>query len=214
VTISGPPTGNTKPTAPVLNDPPDGGTVAVSTPLLTVDNSSDVDPGDVLTYGFRVYDDELCTSLVTSVSGVTEGSGTTSWTTGATLADGTYYWRTYADDGTERSQLMETGSFIVESTGVGETVGRLALYPASPNPFGGTAKISFAMPRRGDVDLSVYSVDGRLVRTLVSGETGPGQVDLSWDGRDNTGRQVGNGLYFMRLTAVGETRHGKVVVLR
>ncbi len=214
VTISGPPTGNTKPTVPVLNDPPDGGTVAVSTPLLTVDNSSDIDPGDVLTYGFRVYDDELCTSLVTSTSGVTEGSGTTSWTVGAALSDGTYYWRAYADDGTERSQLMETGSFIVESTGVGETVGRLALYAASPNPFGGSAKISFAMPARGDAELSVYSVDGRLVRTLVSGEAGPGQVDLTWDGRDNSGSRVGNGLYFMRLTAAGETRHGKLVVLR
>ncbi len=214
VTISGPPTGNTKPTVPVLNDPPDGGTVSVSTPLLTVDNSSDTDPGDVLTYGFRVYDDALCTSLVTSVSGVAEGSGTTSWTVGAALADGTYYWRAYADDGTERSQLMETSSFIVESTGVEEAVGRLALYPASPNPFGGAAKISFAMPARGDVELSVYSVDGRLVRTLVSGEAGPGQIDLTWDGRDSAGVQVGNGLYFMRLTAVGETRHGKLVVLR
>jgi len=214
VTISGPPTGNTRPTVPVLNDPPEGGTVAVSTPVLTVNNSSDVDPGDVLTYGFRVYDDALCTSLVASTSGVTEGSGTTSWTVGTTLADGTYYWRTYADDGTERSQLMETGSFVVESTGVGETVGRLALYPASPNPFGGSAKISFAMPARGHAELSVYSVDGRLVRTLVSGEAGPGQVDLTWDGRDNSGSRVGNGLYLMRLTAAGETRRGKLMVLR
>lgn len=109
---------------------------------------------------------------------------------------------------------METGSFIVESTGVGETVGRLALYPASPNPFGGTGKISFAMPARGDADLSVYSVDGRLVRTLISGVAGPGQVDLTWDGRDSSGHLVGNGLYFVRLSAMGETRQGKVVVLR
>lgn len=214
VTISGPPAGNTKPTVPVLNDPPDGGTVAVSSPALTVNNSSDTDPGDVLTYGFRVYSDELCTSIVSSTSGVAEGSGTTSWTVGATLADGTYYWRAYADDGTERSQLMETASFTVESTGVVETIGRLALYPASPNPFAGQARIAFALPTRGDVELSVYSVDGRLVRTLVSGEQGPGEVELTWDGRDNSGRRVGNGLYFMRLEAAGETRHGKLVVLR
>jgi len=214
VTISGPPTGNVKPTAPVLNDPPDGGTVSVSSPILTVDNSTDADPGDVLTYGFRVYDDEYCTNLVASISGVTEGSGTTSWTVGATLADGTYHWRAYADDGTERGQLMETASFVVESTGVDETVGRLALYPASPNPFAGTARISFAMPTQADAELSVYSVDGRLVRTLVSGPAGPGQVDLTWDGLDNSGRRVGNGLYFMRLSAIGETRHGKLVVLR
>ncbi len=214
VTISGPPTGNTKPTAPVLNDPPDGGTVSVSTPELTVTNAVDSDPGDVLTYGFRVYDDEFCTSLAASISGVAEGSGTTSWTVDSGLADGTYYWRAYADDGTERSQLMETASFTVESTGVDEAVGRLALHAASPNPFAGSARLSFSLPERADVELSVYSVDGRLVRTLVSGEAGPGVIELTWDGRDNGGRRVGNGLYFMRLTAADETRHGKLVMLR
>ena len=102
VEIYGPSSGNAAPTAPTLSDPPDGGTVSVSTPTLTVGNAADSDPGDTLTYGFVVYDDALGTSVVASASGVAEGSGTTSWTVDTSLANGTYYWRAYADDGTER----------------------------------------------------------------------------------------------------------------
>ena len=185
------------------------------TPDLTVVNSYDPDPGDVLTYAFQVYDDELCTSLVASMSGVTEGSGTTSWTVSSSLGSGTYYWRTYADDGTERSLLMATASFIVEDTGVQEpAVATLVLHPSRPNPFGREASLSFELPTRADVTFDIYSVDGRLVRTLVDDEMDPGTVDVTWDGRDENGRRVGNGLYFMKLVAGDDVRRGKVIVLR
>ena len=213
VEIYGPPTGNAAPTAPALQAPPEGGTVSTSTPALTVTNATDPDPGDVLTYGFVVYSDELCTSVVTSTSGVAEGTTTTGWTVGATLSNGTYYWRSYADDGTERGLLMDTGSFIVDSTGFGD-VPRLALRAAQPNPFGAQTTLAFEMPAASDVTLAVYSVDGRLVRTLANGQAGPGPVEVQWDGTDESGRRVGSGLYFVKLIAGDEVRRGKLVVLR
>jgi hypothetical protein len=212
VEIYGPSSDNAIPTAPTLSDPPDGGTVSTSTPTLTVGNSSDADPGDVLTYGFVVYSDALCTSVVASTSGVTEGASTTSWLVDTTLADGDYYWRAYADDGSERGPLMDVGSFTVESTGAGE-IARLALRPAQPNPFRGETKLSFVLPAASDVTLAVYSVNGRLVRTLVNGEAGPGPVDVVWDGTNDSGETVGGGLYFLKLIAGDEVRRGKVVVL-
>ena len=173
VEIYGPPTGNAAPSAPTLSDPPDGGTVASPTPALTVTNASDPDVADVLTYGFVVSTDELCTSVAASATGVAEGAGTTSWTVDSPLSSGTYYWRVYADDGTERGPLMETGSFIVSPTGA-ETLPRLALRPAQPNPFGAETTLAFEMPAAANVTLAVYSVDGRLVKTLVEGHAGPG----------------------------------------
>ncbi len=213
VEIYGPSTGNSAPSAPDLSYPPEGGTVSTSTPTLTVSNASDANPGDTLTYGFLVYSDALCTSVVTSASGVAEGTTTTSWTVDTALSNGTYYWRSYADDGTERGLLMETGSFIVDSTGVGSAP-RLALRPAQPNPFGVQTTLAFDMPVAADVTLAVYSVDGRLVRTLADGQAGPGPVEIQWDGCDERGRRVGSGLYFIRLTAGDEVRRGKLVVLR
>ena len=213
VEIYGPPTGNAAPSAPTLSDPPEGGTVSTSMPTLTVGNASDPDPGDVLTYGFTVYTDELCTSVAASATGVAEGTTTTSWTVDTSLADGTSYWRAYAYDGTERGPLMDTGSFVVNSTGA-EEVSRVALRPAHPNPFGAATTLAFELPHTTDVTLAVYSVDGRLVRTLASGQAGPGTVEVLWDGSDEQGRKVGSGLYFVRLIAGDDVRRGKLVVLR
>ncbi|MCK4510249.1 T9SS type A sorting domain-containing protein, partial [bacterium] len=213
VEIYGPPTGNAAPSAPTLSDPPEGGTVPSSTPTLTVANASDPDPGDVLSYGFVVYSDELCTSVAASESGVVEGAGTTSWTVGSALTNGTYYWRAYADDGTERGPLMDIGSFIVNSTGAGQ-ISRVALRHAHPNPFGAETTLAFELPQTTEVTLAIYSVDGRLVTTLVRGQAGPGAVEVRWDGSDEQGRSVGSGLYFVKLIADNEVRLGKLVVLR
>ncbi len=213
VEIYGPPTGNAAPSAPTLSDPPEGGTVSTSMPTLTVGNASDPDPGDVLTYGFAVYSDELCTSVVASAAGIAEGTTATSWTVDTALVDGTYYWRAYADDGTERGPLMDTASFIVNSTGAGE-VSRVALRPAHPHPFGAAPTLAFELPQTTGVTLAIYSVDGRLVTTLVRGQAGPGPVEVLWDGSDEQGRSVSSGLYFVKLLAGDEVRLGKLVVLR
>jgi carboxypeptidase T len=215
VVISGPPTGNTAPTAPGLVGPPNGGSVGTSMPVLTVSNATDADPGDVLNYGFLIYGDELCTSVVASASGVVEGTDETSWTVDSPLTDGTYWWRSYADDGTERGLLMSTASFIVQATGIDDgAITRLALHPGRPNPFSGESHLSFDLPARTDVKFAIYGVDGRLVRTLVAGEAGPGTVTVAWDGTDESGRRVGSGLYFMKLEAGSEVRHGKIIRLK
>jgi len=215
VEIVGPIPGNTRPTAPTLSVPLNGDTVGTATPTLTVTNAVDTDGGDILTYGFRVYGDEDCTSIAAQTAGVAEGAGATSWTVGAALSDGDYWWRAYADDGTERGPLMIAGSFTVDSTGIGdEPIAMLKLHPSRPNPFSGRSVLSFDLPVRGDVTLAVYSLDGRLVRTVVSGTRGPGRVEETWDGRDGDGHRVGNGLYFLKLEAGGETRRGKIAVLR
>jgi len=214
VKIYGPDPSNAAPSAPALSDPPDGGTVSTATPDLEIVNATDPDAGDILTYAFMIYGDAERTSLVASTSGVTEGSGTTSWTVGSALSNGTYYWSAYADDGTERGPLMETGSFTVEDTGIDGQHGRLALHPALPNPFGVSTMIAFESPAATEVSVEVYSVDGRLVRTLLSGSVAPGRTELTWDGRDATGHRLGSGLYFIRVSTPEETTHGKVVVLR
>ena len=62
-----------------------------------------------------------------------------------------------------------------------------------PNPFNPMTKISFSLPESQDVRLSVYGIDGRLVRTLVSESRGPGLHEVIWNGQDDTGRGVASG---------------------
>jgi hypothetical protein len=77
-----------------------------------------------------------------------------------------------------------------------------ALHPCHPNPFNPATTISYDLPEPATVSLQVFDVSGRLVRTLVQGETVPsGRHEVVWNGQDETGRSVGSGIYFYRLEA-------------
>jgi len=47
--------------------------------------------------------------------------------------------------------------------------------------------------------VSIYSVDGRLVRTLFRGMKDPGEYRLAWDGRDDRGNLLPGGVYFAHM---------------
>jgi len=74
---------------------------------------------------------------------------------------------------------------------------------AGPNPANPVVKLLYIIPRNAgsqNVNLKIYDVSGRLVRTLVKGTQNPGPYPVMWDGRDDSGRGVGSGNYFARLS--------------
>jgi hypothetical protein len=95
---------------------------------------------------------------------------------------------------------------------------RLALAPASPNPFSTATTVTADVPGgAGPFRLAVYDVEGRLVRSLASG-TAParaaGRVPVRWDGTNAAGRAVAPGVYWIRLEAGGAAEAARVVKLR
>jgi len=78
---------------------------------------------------------------------------------------------------------------------------RLAISAPRPNPFNPAATIPFSLPERARVTLRVYSLDGRLVRTLADGERSAGDHEARWDGTDDRSRPVASGTYLVRLAA-------------
>ncbi|HPF36918.1 MAG TPA: FlgD immunoglobulin-like domain containing protein, partial [Candidatus Krumholzibacteria bacterium] len=90
----------------------------------------------------------------------------------------------------------------------------LALNQNHPNPFNPSTTIKFDLPQRGRVDLKIYALDGSLVRTLVSEALDPGRHDVTWQGRDDSGRQAASGTYFYRLTADGKTLVRKMTLMK
>jgi hypothetical protein len=82
-----------------------------------------------------------------------------------------------------------------------------------PNPFNPTTRISFILPKTGNVELNVYNVTGRLVRKLAGGHTGPplqaGEHSIVFDGSD-----LPSGIYFVRLEAGEEAQTRKMVLLK
>ncbi len=83
-----------------------------------------------------------------------------------------------------------------------------------PNPFNPMTVISFELDIPRQAELSVYGVDGRLVRTLVSGLLDAGQHRVTWDGRDAGGRPVASGTYLYVVRHEGGTVAGKMALAK
>lgn len=90
----------------------------------------------------------------------------------------------------------------------------IALFPASPNPFGDRTSIRFALGYAGPVTLTVVDVTGRRVRELLRGDRGEGSHQVSWSGRDDAGRTVPNGIYFVRLEGAGGSVSQQMLLVR
>ncbi len=85
--------------------------------------------------------------------------------------------------------------------GVGDMPLASQLLPNYPNPFNPATTIGFNLPEAQAVSLTVYSLDGRLVTTLVNEAMPAGQHESIWMGRDDSGRRVAAGTYLYRLQA-------------
>lgn len=94
------------------------------------------------------------------------------------------------------------------------TTATVSVSQNAPNPFRSRTTIMYSLGKAGDVSLSVYSAEGRLVTRLVDTHLEPGTYSASWDGRDRFGSQVGSGMYYYKLDAGGEIRTGRMVFLK
>ncbi len=85
----------------------------------------------------------------------------------------------------------------------------------SPNPFKQETTIRFTVPPLGSaVDLAVYSIEGRRVRTILKEWKRGGSWSQRWDGRDEAGVPVAAGVYFVRCALGAESLTQQVVLLR
>jgi hypothetical protein len=109
--------------------------------------------------------------------------------------------------------IMVARGVLVSTATADATPVRFALGASVPNPFNPRTTLRFELPQAAPVELSVYDVRGRLVRSLVDGETIPaGRHGVVWNGVDDAGRNVASGLYFYRLRA-GNFRETKRMTL-
>ncbi len=89
------------------------------------------------------------------------------------------------------------------------------LYRPMPNPFQNGMRMGYAVPTGETVvDIRVYDVAGRLVRTLVHGTRPAGIHTAEWDGRDEQGGMARTGTYFVHARIGDEARRVRVTFLR
>ncbi len=70
-----------------------------------------------------------------------------------------------------------------------------------PNPFNPATTIEFGLPEANRVELTIYSIDGRKITTLLAGVRAAGAHRISWDGTNAFGNRVASGVYLYQLKA-------------
>ncbi|MGQ0721768.1 MAG: beta-propeller fold lactonase family protein [Candidatus Eiseniibacteriota bacterium] len=89
------------------------------------------------------------------------------------------------------------------------------LWLSGANPARSESRLAYQMSRTGPVQLRVFDVMGRCVRTLISSPSEQaGRFERTWDLLDSRGRRVSSGTYFVRLTTDAGSTGQRVVVLR
>lgn len=84
----------------------------------------------------------------------------------------------------------------------------------SPNPFNESTTIKFNLQSASNVNIEVLDMNGKLITTLFEGISDAGKHQLNWNGRDNNGMLVKNGVYFVKITSGNEVRLSKVVKMK
>jgi len=84
----------------------------------------------------------------------------------------------------------------------------------APNPFNPITEIKFSVPRDGHVDLAVYDLGGRRIRTLVSENMAAGEGSVTWDGHDDAGQMAPSGMYFYKYVTDGSVISKKMTLVK
>ncbi len=130
------------------------------------------------------------------------------------------------DDGAQPSTRAVLLDSIMRFFGVGSPPGveeevsitgfprKTALCALFPNPCVRTMRISYQMAHRSKVSLCLYDAAGRLVRTLAQGSSEPGYYNIIWNTKDNQGRAVPAGVYFIRFETDNYKKVAKSILLK
>jgi len=99
--------------------------------------------------------------------------------------------------------------------GIEETLPeRFELSAVKPNPFMENALVEFAVPYKAFVSLKVYDASGKVVKVLHNGDAQAGYHRIVWDGRDDNGRMLPAGIYFIRMESKEFRTTRKVILAR
>lgn len=91
---------------------------------------------------------------------------------------------------------------------------KTSIISVTPNPTKNRTVFTYSLTRATTVNLSIYDIQGRLVRNLVHAAQSQGTHSISWDGMDDKGKPLSGGIYFCRLETDGAGLMRKLVIVR
>jgi hypothetical protein len=120
-----------------------------------------------------------------------------------------------ADMATVLGRVLSWISGVEEGSLVPENRPRVAfLAQNAPNPFCEKSTISYQVPAKQSVRISIFNLAGQRVRVLADGIQEPGYHQVKWDGTGERGDRLGAGVYFCHLSTDGYEATRKMILMR
>ena len=111
--------------------------------------------------------------------------------------------------------ILDPAFYFDPSSVPGSPVVSARLHEAVPNPFNPATLIAWELTQPATVNLLVFDVAGRRVRSLLVGnDQTAGRHDIVWRGVDDHGRPQPSGVYFYRLEFNGQWLTGRMTLIR
>jgi flagellar hook assembly protein FlgD len=74
--------------------------------------------------------------------------------------------------------------------------------------------LNYQLTQGGNVIINVFTLDGKIVKTLFRGPQDAGNYFAQWDGRNNAGKIIARGIYFIRIVAPDIDEIRKVMIVK
>ena len=115
-------------------------------------------------------------------------------------------------DATSIPVHLNTGDNL--SAGVSQLPRKFNLYPAYPNPFNPVTTLRYDLPEDAMINVTIYDMMGRRIKTLVNGPQSAGYKSVQWNTNNSTGQPVSAGVYLYQVRAGEFVETRKMVLLK
>ena len=92
--------------------------------------------------------------------------------------------------------------------------GGFSLSANYPNPFNPETTISYILPEASKVQINIYNLLGQHVKTLVNEFKPVGDYSVQWDGTNDAGEKLTNGVYIYRMQAESFVESKKLMMIK
>ena len=130
---------------------------------------------------------------------------------------GTYYYWLQGNDLDGAVYILSSDSIEYNNAPGGTTPSIpliTELHNVYPNPFNPQVYIPFSLANKSEVKIIIYNARGQLIKNFVLGEKEPGNYRIEWDGTDNQGQALPNGIYCIKMIAGKDNYQTKAILMK
>jgi len=161
------------------------------------------------------YNESLDSVVIELNAGDSTDCGILAWTNG--VGTGMIQLDLFDLNNINEHIFVDLNIYTGTSAGVGDdrlVPKQIILYPAFPNPFNPVTTLRYYLPEDAMVNINIYDMMGRLVRTMVNSQQNAGYRSIRWNATNDAGEPMSAGLYLYMIKAVEFRQTRKMVLLK